>query len=107
MQRSKVGPKEFGTLYATGRLPRQYGRCTDLQCRRLAWPAQARRLHHNFCEPGDHRMRGEPKEFRRRLPVGAEFLSDGSVHFRVWAPKRKRVEVVLPRDDLNEHDISF
>jgi maltooligosyltrehalose trehalohydrolase len=29
---------------------------------------------------------------RRRLPIGAEILDDG-VHFRVWAPKRKRVDV--------------
>ena len=29
---------------------------------------------------------------RRRLPVGAELIDDG-VHFRVWAPKRKRVDV--------------
>jgi len=34
----------------------------------------------------------------RRLPVGAEALPDGSVHFRVWAPKRKRVEVILEGD---------
>ena len=32
---------------------------------------------------------------RRRLPVGAEVLPGGGVHFRVWAPKRKQVEVVL------------
>ncbi len=31
----------------------------------------------------------------RRLPVGAEVLADGGVHFRVWAPRRRRVEVVL------------
>lgn len=31
---------------------------------------------------------------RRRLPVGAEPAS-GGVHFRVWAPKRKRVDVVM------------
>ena len=31
----------------------------------------------------------------RRLPVGAEVLSEGGVHFRVWAPKRKKVEVVI------------
>jgi maltooligosyltrehalose trehalohydrolase len=31
----------------------------------------------------------------RRLPVGAEVHPDGGVHFRVWAPRRKRVEVVL------------
>ena len=30
-----------------------------------------------------------------RLPVGAEVLLDGGVHFRVWASKRHRVEVVL------------
>jgi maltooligosyltrehalose trehalohydrolase len=30
----------------------------------------------------------------RRMPVGAEVRPDG-VHFRVWAPKRRRVEVVL------------
>jgi maltooligosyltrehalose trehalohydrolase len=30
----------------------------------------------------------------RRLPVGAEPLAAGGVHFRVWAPSRKRVEVV-------------
>ena len=31
----------------------------------------------------------------RRLPVGAEVLPEGGVHFRVWAPKRKRVEVII------------
>src|SRR5919107_1486714 len=31
----------------------------------------------------------------RRLPVGAEVLPGGGVHFRVWAPGRSRVEVVL------------
>jgi maltooligosyltrehalose trehalohydrolase len=34
-------------------------------------------------------------EQRRRLPVGAEVLPEGGVHFRVWAPRRRRVEVVL------------
>ncbi|MDQ3920294.1 MAG: malto-oligosyltrehalose trehalohydrolase, partial [Acidobacteriota bacterium] len=32
---------------------------------------------------------------RRRLPVGAEVAPDGGVHFRVWAPRRRRVEVVF------------
>lgn len=32
---------------------------------------------------------------KRRLPVGAEVLPEGGVHFRVWAPRRKQVEVVL------------
>jgi maltooligosyltrehalose trehalohydrolase len=34
----------------------------------------------------------------RRLPLGAELLaSGGGVHFRVWAPKRERVEVETER----------
>jgi len=32
---------------------------------------------------------------RRRLPIGAESLRDGGVHFRVWSPQRSRVAVVL------------
>jgi len=31
----------------------------------------------------------------RRLPVGAEVQPAGGVHFRVWAPRRARVEVVV------------
>jgi len=31
----------------------------------------------------------------RRYPIGAEPQPDGSTHFRVWAPRRKTVEVVV------------
>jgi maltooligosyltrehalose trehalohydrolase len=31
----------------------------------------------------------------RRLPVGAELVSGGGVHFRVWAPRARRLEVLL------------
>ena len=31
---------------------------------------------------------------QRRLPVGAEITPAG-VHFRVWAPRRRRADVVL------------
>lgn len=31
----------------------------------------------------------------RRAPVGAEVIADGAVSFRVWAPARKKVDVVL------------
>ncbi|HEX7957765.1 MAG TPA: malto-oligosyltrehalose trehalohydrolase [Pyrinomonadaceae bacterium] len=37
----------------------------------------------------------EATKLARRLPVGAEVLPGGGVHFRVWAPRRGRVEVVL------------
>jgi maltooligosyltrehalose trehalohydrolase len=35
----------------------------------------------------------------RRYPAGAELSPDGGVHFRVWAPIRRRVEVVLEGPD--------
>lgn len=35
----------------------------------------------------------------RRYPIGAEPLPGGGVHFRVWAPQRKRVEVVFEGSD--------
>jgi 1,4-alpha-glucan branching enzyme len=35
------------------------------------------------------------KAVSRRLPVGAEVQAAGGVHFRVWAPRRKRVEILL------------
>jgi maltooligosyltrehalose trehalohydrolase len=34
----------------------------------------------------------------RRLPIGAELFGADGVHFRVWAPERRRVEVVLERE---------
>ena len=34
-------------------------------------------------------------KFNRRYPIGAELIGDGRADFRVWAPKAKRLEVVL------------
>src|SRR5689334_14270971 len=31
----------------------------------------------------------------RRLPIGAEVLREGGVHFRVWAPMRRKVAVLV------------
>jgi maltooligosyltrehalose trehalohydrolase len=36
---------------------------------------------------------------QRRMPVGAEIQSQGGVHFRVWAPRRKSVQVAHDRGD--------
>ncbi len=33
--------------------------------------------------------------FQRRFPIGAEFIGNGRTHFRVWAPKAKRLEVAI------------
>lgn len=50
--------------------------------------------------PASSKSAGEPRapsasHYVRRYPIGAEPDSSGGVHFRVWAPKRKRVEVAL------------
>ncbi|MGD9724175.1 MAG: malto-oligosyltrehalose trehalohydrolase [Pirellulales bacterium] len=37
------------------------------------------------------------QSLERRLPVGAEAQPGGGVHFRVWAPRRKRVTAVYGR----------
>ena len=37
-----------------------------------------------------------PTAVQRRLPVGAEPVTDGT-HFRVWAPRRNQIEVILDR----------
>ncbi len=38
---------------------------------------------------------------KRKLPVGAEVQKDGTVHFRVWAPRSKTVEVVIEADKVS------
>ena len=35
------------------------------------------------------------QEQQRQLPIGAEVLLEGGVHFRVWVPRCRRVEVVI------------
>ncbi len=44
----------------------------------------------------------EATKLARRLPVGAEVLPSGGVHFRVWAPRRRRVEVVFEGEGVHE-----
>ena len=38
------------------------------------------------------------RTYRRRLPVGAEVQPEGGVHFRVFAPLRNEVRVVIEPD---------
>jgi maltooligosyltrehalose trehalohydrolase len=42
----------------------------------------------------------------RRLPIGAEVQAGGGVHFRVWAPKCERIEVVFEGESASELDDS-
>ena len=46
-------------------------------------------------------------KIERRYPIGAELIGDGRTHFRVWAPKAKRLEVVLESSPENEAERTF
>ncbi len=35
------------------------------------------------------------REIARRYPIGAELIANGRTHFRIWAPKVKRLSLVL------------
>ena len=35
------------------------------------------------------------EKIRRRYPIGAEVVGSGKAHFRVWAPKASRLELML------------
>jgi len=44
---------------------------------------------------------------QRRYPIGAELIGEGRTHFRVWAPKAKRIDVVLESSLENEAERTF
>jgi maltooligosyltrehalose trehalohydrolase len=45
------------------------------------------------------------QEIPRRLPIGAELQQDGQAHFRVWAPRRRSVAVVLDGPDRGPYPL--
>lgn len=44
---------------------------------------------------------------QRRYPIGAELIGESLTHFRVWAPKADRVDVVLESSPENEAERTF
>jgi maltooligosyltrehalose trehalohydrolase len=47
--------------------------------------------------------RNNKDKVKRSLPIGAELVGGRGVHFRMWAPKRKRVDVVI---DDKSHELA-
>src|ERR1700683_2559179 len=45
----------------------------------------------------------QSQRFERSFPIGAEVSPGGGVHFRVWAPKRQRVEVAFEQGETGVH----
>ena len=56
--------------------------------------------------PLDQAPHANGQPLTRRLPVGAE-VTLGGVHFRGWAPCRRRVEVVFERDAWPAPDLGL
>ncbi len=44
------------------------------------------------------------QKINRKLPIGAEIVPEGGVHFRVWAPKPRKIELVLRPESSSEAD---
>src|ERR1041385_393626 len=49
----------------------------------------------NRLPTGERRSWMTGTKIERRYPIGAELIGDGRVHFRVWAPKAKQLEVAI------------
>jgi maltooligosyltrehalose trehalohydrolase len=50
---------------------------------------------HNRSRNPERRDGMTDAKIERRYPIGAELAGEGQVHFRIWAPKAKRLEVAL------------
>jgi maltooligosyltrehalose trehalohydrolase len=46
-------------------------------------------------------------KIKRRYPIGAELIGEGRTHFRVWAPKAKRLDVVLESSPEDQAERTF
>src|ERR1700756_3283755 len=42
----------------------------------------------------------ELRQAQRRYPIGAELIGPDQAHFRLWAPKAQRVELVLEDSEV-------
>jgi maltooligosyltrehalose trehalohydrolase len=51
-------------------------------------------MHNRMSDP-ERRVGMSEEASKRRYPIGAELISEGRVHFRVWAPKAKTLEVAI------------
>jgi maltooligosyltrehalose trehalohydrolase len=54
-----------------------------------------REIMHNHSLSAERKSGMTDVKIDRRYPIGAEPTKDGKVHFRVWAPKAKRLEVAI------------
>jgi maltooligosyltrehalose trehalohydrolase len=53
-------------------------------------------MHNRMSDP-ERRVGMSEQARKRRYPIGAELMEEGRVHFRIWAPKAKTLEVAIDR----------
>ncbi len=41
------------------------------------------------------------REIKRRYPIGAELIGENETHFRVWAPKARKIDIVIDGGDAH------
>jgi maltooligosyltrehalose trehalohydrolase len=58
-------------------------------------------------EVGNGKVLSAPKGHRRRYPIGAEICGPAETHFRVWAPKAERIDVVREKSAAPDAPRSF
>ncbi len=62
---------------------------------------------HNRNSSADRSSGMTGREITRRYPIGAELVGNGQAHFRVWAPKANRLEVVLEGKWRGDRDVKI
>src|SRR5688572_13798297 len=70
-------------------------------------PNAKREIRHNRHDAAGRRSGMTDAKIKRRYPIGAELIGEGRTHFRVWAPKAKRLDVVLESSPENEAERAF
>ena len=70
-------------------------------------PNAKREIRHNRNDAAGRRSAMTDAKIQRRYPIGAELIGEGRTHFRVWAPKAKRLDVVLESSPENEAERTF
>jgi maltooligosyltrehalose trehalohydrolase len=70
-------------------------------------PNAKREIGHDRKIGAGRRSEMTKAKIHRRFPIGAELTGEGVTHFRVWAPKAKRLDVVLESSPENEAKRTF
>jgi maltooligosyltrehalose trehalohydrolase len=83
-----------------------YGRAPPLLLADLGMKREITERKHDHCTH-DGRNSSVSESSKRHYPIGAELIGANQVHFRVWAPKASRVDVVLETSSAKNAQRTF